>query len=218
MAQSPDQFQADLAELLRRFPDMDRKTVMSQVKNAVAPAPPSRSARALALEADLVRALDNFNADISLARFKKAAAAAWNARYPDGVTKQTKTSDYHTFLKTVMPSLKESMPTSPQSERLKRAAEMWRESKTATATADTTAETVVVADTDTAASVPLPPSSPRGAADEDMAMDHPLAEFDLPFSPAELAAIVPEPEPAPQQVQDDGLRLRRSKRRANALE
>lgn len=79
------------------------------------------------LETDLDKVLSEYGT-ISLARFKKEAAKAWNRAFPNGLEKR-ELKGYQLFVKETMPRVKEENPDKTHTERMAIIGKMWQESK-----------------------------------------------------------------------------------------
>lgn len=82
------------------------------------------------LEAGLDKLLAEYGT-ISLTRFKKEAARAWNRAFPDGLEKR-ELKGYQLFVKEKMSEVKTANPAASHSERMAIIGRMWQAFKTPT--------------------------------------------------------------------------------------
>jgi hypothetical protein len=79
------------------------------------------------LEAGMDKLIQDYG-NISLARFKKEAAKAWQRAFPDGIEKR-ELKGYQLFVKETMPRVKAEHPDKTHVERMAIIGRMWQESK-----------------------------------------------------------------------------------------
>lgn len=116
--------------------------------------------------AKLEAAMDKVIADygtITLARFKKEAAAAWRRAFPDGVEKR-ELKGYQLFVKETMPKVKADNPNATHIERMAIIGKMWQDSKgvpPAKTEQEPDSEPITTTEEDTTP-IPPPPQNKRG--------------------------------------------------------
>lgn len=119
----------EIKEFRKKFPSLSLAEVKSTLKKVV-----NRN-KYEDLAQNLDELLSNLPYDINITRFTKECKNAWSRKYPNGLEKKTrKVSKYQEFLSASLKELKQSFPDEKHSQRITRAAAMWKEIKSNAAT------------------------------------------------------------------------------------